>query len=176
MARRLLAWLCVIPVAGIGILAGHELAYRLTATSHGPVHEYLAHGPQILAVLASVGLAGLAVQERSAGLPPTWVFALVGPLGFVLQEHVERLAHSGELPLLLTSPAFLVGLLLQLPVAALCAWIAARVAGKLHGLWSARRAVLGEVWLPLPGAPSDRPARPHLARATGRGPPVLLVP
>jgi hypothetical protein len=175
MARRLVAWLCVIPVAGLGILVGHELAYRLTATSQGSMHEYLAHGPQILAVLASVGLAGLAVQERSAGVPPAWAFALVGPVGFVLQEHVERLVHTGGMPLILTSPAFLVGLALQLPAAVACAWIASRVVGKLDGVRVARRAVLGEIWLPLPEAPADRPACAPRRRATGRGPPALLV-
>ena len=78
MARRLLAWIFVVPVAGVGILAAHELAYRLTATRGGSIHEYLAHAPQLLAVLASLGLVGLAVQERSVGQAPTWALALVG--------------------------------------------------------------------------------------------------
>ena len=125
MARRLLAWGLVTPVAAAGILVAHALAYRLTGTAPGPVHGYLEHGPQVLAILATIGLVGLAFQERSLGRRSPWAFALVAPLGFVAQEHLERLVHGGGVPILVTTPVFLVGLALEVPVA-LVAWVLAR--------------------------------------------------
>ena len=147
----------------------------LTGTTAASVHAYLGHVPQVVAVLASVGLVGLAVQERSFGRLPLWPFALVGPLGFTCQEHVERLAHTGELPFLLTTPSFAVGLVLQLPVAVFCVWVARRVAGALVGIRVARTGLLGEAWLPLPSRPSSRPREADRPRATGRSPPPLLA-
>ncbi len=175
MARRMLAWLLVTPVAAAGVLGAHALAYGLTGTTAASVHAYLGHVPQVVAVLASIGLVGLAVQERSFGRLPLWPFALVGPLGFTCQEHVERLAHTGELPFLLTTPSFAVGLVLQLPVAVLCVWVARRVAGALVGIRVARTGLLGEAWLPLPSRPSSRPREADRPRATGRAPPPLLA-
>ena len=120
MRRRLLAWILVTPVAAAGVLVTHALAYRLTGTRPGPVHEYLAHVPQVVFVLASLALVGLAFQERSLSrFSARWV-APLAPLAFVCQEHLERLVHTGQLPFLLTSPTFLLGLALQLPVAVGC--------------------------------------------------------
>jgi hypothetical protein len=174
MARRLLAWLLLIPVAAGGILVGHELAYRLTGASAGSVHEYLSHAPQVVAVLASLGLAGLAFQERSVGRPPLWVFALLGPLGFACQEHLERLVHTGEVPVLLASPTFLLGLVLQIPVGLFCAFVARRVAGTVS-VRPRRPGAIGAVWLPLSTSPVVRPIGFRRGRATGRAPPILVV-
>src|SRR5262245_52611347 len=96
MARRLLAWGLVTPVAAAGILVVHALAYRLTGTAPGPVHGYLEHAPQVLAILATIGLVGLAFQERTFGRRSPWAFGFVAPLGYTAQEHVERLVHTGE--------------------------------------------------------------------------------
>jgi hypothetical protein len=174
MARRMLAWALVTPVAAAGILAAHALAYRLTGTAPGSLHDYLGHAPQLVGVLASVGLVGLALSERSIGRPPAWAYALVAPLGFTCQEHVERLVHTGDLPWLLTTPAFLVGLALQVPVALLCVLVARRVEGSLRGVRRSRPASVGEVWLPLPDAPTSWPRIVRLPRPRGRGPPLLL--
>ena len=170
----MLAWALVTPVSAAGILAAHALAYALTGTEPGAMHGYLAHAPQVAAVLATIGLVGLALQERGVGRRSFASFALLAPLGFACQEHLERLAHTGELPWLLTTPSFLVGLALQVPVALACVAVARRVGGALTGMRSSRPGRLGEVWLPL----SDRPlAIPHVvrrARATGRAPPLVL--
>jgi hypothetical protein len=176
MARRLLAWLLVTPLAAVGILAAHAAAYSLTGTETGPVHAYLEHVPQVLAVLASIGLVGLAVQERSFGRARLWPFALVGPVGFAGQEHLERLAHTGELPLLVTTPTFLLGLVLQVPVIVLCVVVARRIAGTLVGIRRARSPLIGGAWLPLPCTAVATPRSVSPPRATGRGPPRLLVP
>jgi hypothetical protein len=175
MARRLLAWAFVIPLAAAGVLAAHAVAYALTGTEPGAVHAYLAHGPQVVAVLATIGLVALALQQRDLGRGSFAGFAVSAPLGFACQEHLERLVHTGELPWLLTTPAFLVGLALQVPVALLCVVVARRVTGTLHGVRPvARPGRVGEVLLPL----SERPIVIRLvvrpAPPPGRAPPVSL--
>jgi hypothetical protein len=176
MARRMLAWLLVTPLAAAGILVAHALSYALTGTPVGPVHGYLEHAPQVLAVLASVGLVGLAVQERSVGRVPAGVFALLAPVGFVLQEHLERIAHAGDAPFLFTSPAFLLGLALQAPVALVCLVVARRVAGTLTGVRLPRSPVIpAGVWLPLSARVAVIRRSPSRPRPSGRGPPLLLA-
>jgi hypothetical protein len=174
MARRMLAWLLVTPLAAAGVLAAHAAAYRLTGTPTGPVHAYLDHVPQIVAVLATIGLVGLALQQRSVGSRSLPAFALAAPAGFACQEHVERLLHTGELPWLVTTPSFLVGLALQVPVAVLCVLVARRVVGTLTAVRPLRRPPrLGVVALPVSEAPAVRPRTTRPARATGRSPPAL---
>jgi hypothetical protein len=174
MARRTLAWALVTPVSAAGILTAHALAYALTGTEPGAMHEYLAHAPQVVTVLATIGLVGLALQERGVGRRSFAFFALLAPLGFAFQEHLERLAHTGEVPWLLTTPSFLVGLALQIPVALLCVAVARRVAGSLKGFRIARPGRIGEAWLPLSGTPVVTPSVVRVTRPTGRGPPLVL--
>ena len=131
MGRRALAWALVTPVAAAGVLAAHALAYRLTGTPTGAVHAYLDHGPQVVAVLATVALLGLALQDRSLTAASTWWFAPLAPLGFAVQEHIEGLAHTGHLPWLFTTPTFVLGLALQIPIALLCVLVVRRITGTL---------------------------------------------
>jgi hypothetical protein len=173
--RRALAWALVTPIAAAGLLVTHALAYRLTGTSLGRTHDYLDHAPQVVLILASLGLLGLALQERSLSRASLWWFAPLAPLGFVAQEHVERLAHTGELPWLLTTPAFLVGLVLQLPVVLTCALVVRRVVGTLTARRSVRRGSPGEAWLPLSGLPEVAPPSRRRIRPSGRSPPALLA-
>ena len=63
----MLAWALVTPVSAAGILAAHAVAYALTGTEPGAIHGYLAHAPHAVAVLATIGLVGLALQERGVG-------------------------------------------------------------------------------------------------------------
>lgn len=175
MRRRLLAWILVTPVAAAGVLAAHALAYRLTGAQPGPTHEYLAHVPQVVVVLASIGLLGLAVQERSLSrFSARWV-APLAPLGFACQEHLERLVHEGHVPWLLTSPTFLLGLALQLPVALACVLLVRRVVGTLTGVRRRRSPRPGDAWLPLSTSAPFLPRAARPPRATGRGPPALLA-
>jgi hypothetical protein len=118
------AWLAVSPVVAAGVFVAHSAAYRLTGTPSAPLHSYLAHAPQVLLVLAIAGLVlgGLGARLHA---PPARAFPLAALATFVVQEHVERIAHGGELVSLVTSPAFLVGVALQVPVA-LVAWAVAR--------------------------------------------------
>jgi hypothetical protein len=122
--NRTWVWLVVSPVLAGGVLTGHWLAYRLTSTPTDPFHAYLEHAPQVLLLLAGAAVILTAFGAR-LNAPPVKAFPLVGLATFVFQEHVERLAHGGGVPMLLTSPAFVVGLALQIPVA-LLAWALAR--------------------------------------------------
>jgi hypothetical protein len=176
VARRALAWILVTPVAAAGVLATHALAYRMTDTPPGPVHDYLAHVPQIVVVLTSLALVGLALQDRSLSRFSAWWVAPLAPAGFTCQEHLERLVHTGQLPFLLTSPTFLLGLALQFPVALVCVALVRRVLGSLGGVERRRPSSWGGAWLPLTRtAPLVARAAPR-PRPTGRGPPLLAVP
>ena len=106
--NRTRVWLVVSPVAAAGVLIGHGLAYRLTSTPTDPFHAYLEHAPQVLLILMVAGVILAALGTRT-NAPPARVFPLVGLTTFVLQEHIERLVHGGGVPMLLTSPAFVVG-------------------------------------------------------------------
>lgn len=172
----MLAWLLVTPVAAAGVLATHVVAYRLTGASPGPVHDYLTHVPQALFVLGSLALVGLALQDRSLTRLSAWWVAPLAPLGFACQEHIERLVHTGELPWLLTSPTFLFGIALQLPVAFACVMLVRRLLGTLTGV-RRRRPVPrpSDAWLPLSATAPLVPRVAHRPRATGRGPPALLA-
>jgi hypothetical protein len=164
----------VTPVAAVGVLAAHALAYRLTGTPSGSAHAYLDHGPQVVAVLATVALLGLALQDRSLAPASTWWFAPLAPLGFTAQEHAEGLAHSGHLPWLLTTPTFMLGLALQIPVALLCVLVVRRVTGKLTAR-RARSISPGGAWLPLSARPLLVPETTSSPRPSGRDPPTLLA-
>ncbi len=182
MARRMLAWLLVTPLAAVGVLAAHAAAYAVTGSEPGPEHDYLGHAPQVAALLATLALLGLALQERSLRPRSVRWFAPIAPLGFVCQEHLERLAHTGELPWLLTTPTFLVGLALQLPVAVACVLLVRRVTGTLEAPPPTRRSArCSRRRL----APAPRPPGQHAAdrgcatadRTSAAGsPPVLSRP
>jgi hypothetical protein len=126
--RRLLAWALVLPAACLGVLVGHAIAYAVTGTAPGAVHDYLAHGPQIVLVLGVLALAAAVYPSRGPGIGAGPI-ASVALLGFVAQEHLERAVHSGHVPWLLTEPSFLVGLALQVPVALACIALVRLVAG-----------------------------------------------
>jgi len=168
---RTRVWLAVSPLVAVGVLASHWLAYRLTSTRADRLHAYLEHAPQLLLVLALVGLgcAGLGSRVRP---PRTWTFPLVAVAIYVAQEHVERLLHGGGVPWLLASPAFLLGLLLQLPIA-LVVWLIARRLLAALAEAPLRRPPLPRLLL-APTAPTTGPVHPARAAAyRGRGPPLL---
>jgi hypothetical protein len=151
---------------------GHWLAYRLTSTPTDPFHGYLEHAPQVLLVLAIAGMILAALGAR-VNAPPARAFPLVALATFVLQEHIERLAHGGGVPILLASPAFLVGVALQIPVA-LVAWALARwlLAAASEGrLRTPPRIRVGLVRAAMPITALD-PIDVRIPH--GRGPPGFL--
>ncbi|HET7514576.1 MAG TPA: hypothetical protein VFJ60_07215, partial [Gaiella sp.] len=80
MARRMLAWLLVIPLAAVGVLAAHQAAYAVTGAGPGTEHGYLEHAPQVAGLLGSLALLGLALQERSLRPRSAWWVAPIAPL------------------------------------------------------------------------------------------------
>jgi hypothetical protein len=169
---RVRVWLAVSPLIAAGVVAAHAAAYRITGTPTSPFHHYLEHVPQVLSVLAVAGLAlgGLASRLR---VPSAWPFPVAAFVTFVVQEHVERLVHTGDVPWLLGSRFFLVGLVLQVPVA-LVAWaLARRLLVMCMGDGAPRPRRLPRIELVLV-APLPRRLRPAAAIVTrGRGPPAL---
>jgi hypothetical protein len=110
-----------------GWAAAHGLAYRivipgeeerrhaLEAAGHGYLDP--ASLVSLSLTLVVLGLAGGVLRGRDV-IPAPWVFALLPPLAFGLQEHLERLLHDGHFPYAAAlEPTFGVGLLLQLPFA-----------------------------------------------------------
>jgi hypothetical protein len=175
------AWLVSLPVALAGCLAAHIAAYALATPtvaahqSHGYLAELPLLGGGVLAVVLAAALWH-ALRGVPGARPSPWLFAILPPLAFALQEHVEQLGHPA---LVVLEPTFLVGLALQLPFG-LLAWLLARAI--LHAAETLGRS-LEPPPQPRRAAP-PRPARPSLrlprpALATGisqRGPPPLSGP
>lgn len=133
LRQRRAGWLVALPVATASWLSAHCLAFVLVPPAGGEHmhhhaeggHPYFASTPVLIAALVTVLAAGLVlcVGEGLRGgtrgpAPPALLFALLPPLGFVVQEHVEDLVRTGSLSgQLITEPTFVAGLALQLPLA-----------------------------------------------------------
>jgi hypothetical protein len=168
--NRTRAWLVVSPVVAAGVLLAHALAYRLTSTPTDPLHEYLTHAPQILLLLTLSGLA-LAGFGPRRNAPPAWVFPVGAVATFVAQEHVERLVHGGGVPILVTTPVFLVGLALQAPFA-LVAWALARRLLAVVSEEGPELALRPQLEFALRPRKLDHLAATSLPSPLSRGPPV----
>jgi hypothetical protein len=163
----------LLPVLAAGVLVSHALAYRLTASPTDRFHAYLEHAPQVLLVLALCGIV-LGGFGRRREAPAAYAFPLIAVTTFAVQEHLERLVHEGTVPFLLTSPAFVVGLVLQVPVAlgasALARWLLA-VASDAP---PPRLALRPRFDVPLVAAPASALGSAEPPAALGRDPPRLL--
>jgi hypothetical protein len=130
--RHRAAWLISLPLAVASWLGAHCFAYWLVPSGaqqdmalHAERgHAYLGYTPAIAIWGLALVLAGLvlcvgeALRGRRLSQPPLRLFALLPPVGFAVQEHLERLLGTGGIPHdLVTEPTFLVGLALQLPFA-----------------------------------------------------------
>jgi hypothetical protein len=131
--QRRAAWLVALPVATASWLNAHCLAFVLVPPAGSEHmhhhaeggHTYFSSTPVLLAALVTVLGAGLVLcvgeglRGGAGGLgPPALLFALLPPLGFVVQEHVEDLLRSGSLSgTLMVESTFLTGFALQLPFA-----------------------------------------------------------
>jgi len=197
VTRTPLAWSLVGPLLAAGLLAGHDLSYRLAISDPVQCAHYLAqtgHGyylhivPLLAAVAAALlgagmGWRALAALRGSRGTTtPAWLFALLAPVAFTLQEHLERLLHDGVFPAdLATQRVFLLGLALQVPFA-LGALSIARV---LETIARATGRALGRVPVVSPHPPASlsftRPLvaaarlRPLAHARSSRGPPKAAV-
>jgi hypothetical protein len=193
MRGPLATWLLTLPLLVAGSIAGHELGYWVAvpaaddrASAHGATgHGWIEHlplaagvcGVLLLAALVLVFLSGL--RGRRVGAPPLF-FALLPLASFTVQEHVERALAQGRLDIdVALAPAFLAGLLLQLPFAAAALLLAEALTELAHGLGRALAPPLparlvGSLSLLVPAGP-EGVLRPALARGSSeRGPPRLL--
>lgn len=176
MGRRALTWGVSLPLVLASVLVGHFLAYEATGRESGAMHDYLGHAPQVLAVLVLAALLGLAVDRRSTRLTSA-PFAGLGIAVFSAQEHMERYAHTGQFHPLVTDRTFLLGVVLQVPVGLLCAWIARRLVAAVRAVFRARPSRRLTDRSSFSWVFADAPPRLPLSVATlGRGPPVLLRP
>ena len=178
--RSRLVWLVCAPLALAGSLAAHSSAYRLLAAdSHEHQrllarsgHGYLELIPFAAAAALALALLALAVTARRAahGVPapaPAWRVALVAPLAFALQEHLERLAHTGAFPFgAVLEPTFVLGLLLQLPFALVAMFLARMLLGAAEAL--------GAAWTRTPPAWPGEPGRGVRAPWVPRRSPLAL--
>jgi hypothetical protein len=174
MGPRSAAWLIALPLVTIGWLAAHSLAYVLVApdahhrtrllaeTGHG----YLGAAPVVLAFALTVLVSGfgLAVFDSvrgAAGRPlALWPLALAAPLGFAVQEHLERLITLQAFPTdAALEPSFLAGIALQLPFAIAALLIARAVLELGYALGGALVTVGAPRPVGLRSAP--RRLRPH---------------
>lgn len=191
MTRRALAWLSPLPLIAAGSLAAHGLVYRLAAPAGHDHGQQLSHAPiawyacaALCGAIALVALTGIALVSARRGVrmrPPYWLVLLVPPLGFAAQEQIGRFFHTGA-PTALPEISFLLGLLLQLPVALLALWLVRLVLAAailavraLLGSEPQRRTARTTGQRPLWTVPV--PSLPALALGYGeRGPPALLRP
>jgi hypothetical protein len=125
-----LPWFLSLPLMAAGCLGAHSAAYRLVEPSGAEAgHGYLAFAPLVLAIGLAVGVVAAlhsALARRTQSGAPVYLFALLPPLAFGFQEHLERGLQDGWTALdTVLEPAFLIGLALQLPFA-LCALALAR--------------------------------------------------
>jgi len=188
--RRRLAWGLAVPLALAGTEAAHALAYALVypqarvrglvlvATGHG----YLAWLPVALGVAAAAAVLTLAAaavdtaRGRSTHEAPPWVFALLAPAAFALQEILELSLHTGTLGWrAVLAPTFAPGVLLQLPFA-LAAYLVARLllrAARAIGCAFVRRPVLRTPSF-FAASHAAGPLGRSVAPASARGPPFVV--
>jgi hypothetical protein len=172
--RSVHPWLVIVPLATAGGLGGHRIAYALAGPDHDALHGYLAHAPQLGLLLLVLALVFASFVDRGARLA-LWPFPTVTLTGFVVQEHVERVAHDGSAPFLLGERVFLVGLVVQV-VVAVAAWLVARLLVRAVGSFGAACAVRirgAASWPTPPGSTISRP-RGSAANAP-RAPPLVVV-
>jgi hypothetical protein len=144
--RRAAAWLLAMPLMVAGSQVAHVVAFRLVypqahvrleallATGHGYMVGYPAFLPLLFGVLGGMALVGLLWGigcdlrgGREDAAVPAWAFGLLPPLGFAIQEFLERWFMGVSFPWqVVLEPTFRVGLLLQAPFA-LAAFMVARL-------------------------------------------------
>ncbi len=192
--RPRLPWLLALPLMAAGSLAAHSLSYLFVsaraAEGTGEASERASRGGGsylvlflgILAATAVVAMGArllLSRRRQRGNVVSPWLFFVLPPLAFALQEFAERLLRAEAFPFQAAlEPRFLFGLLLQLPfglLALLLARTLLRVVERLvRALARARRPGLAAAASWSLRQPFDLPRIPALALGyQQRGPPAL---
>ncbi len=195
-SRRAAVWLLSIPLMLAGSQVAHVFAYRLVYPNAGvrlhelieTGHGYMGYEPLVagiagaLEVAAFAWIVGQAVRGRRQRHVPAWVFALLPPLAFVIQEILERWLAGGSFPWwTVLQPTFLAGLLLQLPFALLAYLVARWLTRVARTVAPALRGSLPQPRVAVLGAVVRRPhfdlpvATALLAGYPVRGPPLVRI-
>jgi hypothetical protein len=180
-----------IAAGAAGILGAHALDYFIVAPNGGHRHELLlqtGHGywphaiaiglvAGVLAALASLGSGFASSSSRSSYVFDASILALVQVGAFVSLEAVERLG-SGRAATVLLGPLLIVGVVLQIVVAAFAAAalralaFAGSIVAKLVRARARRRAVFVA---PEPFVEQIASRWRACAPIRRRGPPLLHV-
>ena len=189
MRGERLAWLVTLPIAIVGCESAHALANIVLGAPDEGRAELFQGGPGAGALPLLISLAIAAVAAGLAGrLTGVWSaphtaaarlpFALLAPVLYILQEHVETVLNTGAAPLgTILEPTFLPGLLLQIPFALAAYAIAralVRLADGVRALVAARRRAPRRAGALAPRRPALRvPPRSeaHGWAHSGRAPP-----
>lgn len=192
---RGVVWMSLLPLAAVGWLSAHAGAYLLVAPDpeqrsqllSGSGHGYLVAAPLIVACAITLVVAALALaildglRGAYRARVAAWPAALVPPLGFAAQEHLERLIELNAFPFgVVLEPVFLVGLALQLPLALAAVMLARALLALGHLIGralaarrrSARRRAHPGSWR-LPAWLGPKPVRPLATGHGERAPPAL---
>ena len=192
MGGRGIVWMLSLPLAAAGWLGAHSAAYVLVAPDpdhraellSDSGHGYLGAAPVFLACAITLVLAGLALaildglRGGSRARVHVWPVALLPPLGFAVQEHLERLIELNTLPFgAALEPTFIVGMALQLPFALAAVALARAVLALGYLIGSALAAPRSprppahpRSWR-LPAWLAPKPVRPLAAGHGERAPP-----
>lgn len=187
MARPRIAWALSLPLAAVGWLSAHSLAYRIVeepAGHHSEVHGYLPYAQVVAVAAVVVALAycvAAGMRRAPRERPPLVPFALVPFAGFALQEHCERLLSGVGFPLeALLEPTFLIGMALQIPFALVSLLLARAllvlgdaIGSALAGGFAPRLSLPPFLRSPAPEAELSRIPALALGHAE-RGPPRLF--
>jgi len=189
--RRSAAWLVTLPLALLGGQLAHALSHALLGSPAGEGGELFEAGAPgaaqaptavalVLAILLAVGCGRALGWWRGPldGLAATLPFALVAPLVFIVQEHLELGLHGADPLGAALEPSFLPGLLLQVPFGLACYLVARWLVRLADGI----RRLIGDVGRrPAPTGserrwtPRARPvSAPLPCLHSGRGPPPVV--
>jgi hypothetical protein len=122
------SWLFFVPLTAVAGVSAHVMVQALAVhphegSGHRLSHVDVRHWPLCGAVCAAVGLAALLLVGNGSPRVPLWVFALVPPAGFLVQEEIFALTEGLAVPT--AGFELLAGLVLQVPFA-LVAFLVAR--------------------------------------------------
>jgi len=183
-------WCLTLPALLVAETTGHTALARVFDQGdkrHGLLsHALEVYGPPLLAV--SVLLAAMILWRRvlasfrAEGQQPlpAWRLAALPALGFLVQEHVERLVVDDRLDwLTVLEPAVLIGVALQLPCGLAAIWLVRtllRVAEQLGCVLAHRtaRAARRPQLVRVRPLEISAPRLPVLAsQQAGRAPPAV---